>query len=72
MGTEQIEIPIGGESCEYRINMILDHSSVEVFINERYTISARVFPENEFGGIMISKCPGQGTIEEIVIYELGL
>ena len=52
--------------------MILDHSSVEVFINERYTISARVFPENEFGGIMISKCPGQGTIEEIVIYELGL
>ncbi len=72
VGTEQIEIPIGGESCEYRINMILDHSSVEVFINERYTISARVFPENEFGGIMISKCPGQGTIEEIVIYELGL
>lgn len=72
VGTEQIEIPIQGEGCEYCIDLILDHSSVEVFINEQYTISTRVFPENEFGGIFVSKCPGQGAIEEIAIFELGL
>lgn len=70
--TQQIEVPITGWLCEYRIDMILDHSSVEVFINEQYTISARVFPENVFGGISISECSGQGMVEELVIYEFGL
>lgn len=72
VGTEEIKVPVSGDACEYGIDMILDYSSVEVFINERYTISARVFPDNVYGGITISKYPEQGAVEEIVIYELGL
>ena len=72
VGTEQIEVPISGGHCECHVDLILDHSAVEVFINERYTISARVFPENVFGGISISECTGQGMVEEFVVYELGL
>ncbi len=72
VGTEQIEVKIPKGGCDYHIDIVLDHSSVEIFINERYTISARVFPDNVFGGIAVSEYPEQGAVEEFIVYGLGL
>lgn len=72
VGTEQIEVKIPKGGCDYHIDIVLDHSSVEIFINERYTISARVFPDNVFGGIAVSEYPEQGAVEEFIVYGLAL
>lgn len=72
VGTEQIEVKLPEGCQDYDIDMILDHSSIEVFLNEQYVISARVFPDNLFGGITIEEYPERGKLETFVIYELAL
>lgn len=72
VGTEQIEVQLPENCQDYTIDMILDNSSIEVFLNERYTLSARVFPDHLFGGITIAEYPEHGEVEDFAIYQLAL
>lgn len=63
------------EPCHFELlclRIYLDHSSLEIFVNDRVTLTARVYPSEEKSDGVYLRCMEGVELKELTIWELGL
>lgn len=65
-------LPLGPrQGEELKLHVFIDHSIVDIFVNDRYAASVRVFPEDDRADLMELFADGATRLEEVEAYVLG-
>lgn len=71
--SENVEAKL--EPCHFerlQLRIYLDHSSLEIFVNDKITLTARVYPSEEGSDGVYLRCMEGMELEELTIWELRL
>lgn len=60
-----------GKGEELKLHVFIDHSIVDIFVNDRYAASVRVFPEDDYADLIELFSNGECTVKNIEAYVLG-
>lgn len=65
-------LPLGPTTDEdLRIQLFIDHSIIDIFVNERYASSVRIFPTDENAEIIELFSEGNTLVKNVTAYVLG-